>query len=414
MQNVPRRHHYIPRFLQEGFASSKRRRQVCVWQYRTHTLPIATNTVNVAVERYYHFSRRIAGIESRVGAFENRCSKTIRAVREGRIQQVSPTEISHFFRHFALRLPVARRFTEAITRDVLGLLRSAIQQSPRPPMPSRTIHDLTTELMAMVKDRPKDPEGIRQATEWFTKRVIEDISVMRENQTLDAVLDFIDKVDLPANVRELHSEAIFNELAGIELQTPTEGFVWSVRQADGPLILGDIGPLAICLADGSLEPIFAGKRIGRAVLLAIDHKTWLIGSPNSPVRHLTAEEWNDAVARFSDAMFIANQRCDQLAALSNRIGIAKPEFSLAEIMENNPEFATMFAEAMKQPSVHDHTSLMVVENHARSIRDVSSIERYFKASKPLDFENNGATAMKSRSTPSSPALLAAQPPKPQK
>jgi hypothetical protein len=124
-----------------------------------------------------------------------------------------------------------------------------------------------------------------------------------------------------------------------------------------------------------------GKRDGRALLMAVDRNTWLVRAPGSPICDVTPAEWNDAVARHSDAMFIADHRCDGLTALAKHIGSARPEFSLAKLAENNPDMATKFREAMQSSDARGYWPLMTIGTSLRAEANSKLLRRYFRVSR---------------------------------
>jgi len=65
-----RKHHTIPRFLLNGFASGKRGKVVNVWYYRKGSQGIETNTENVGAERDFYGTKEESDLDERITALE--------------------------------------------------------------------------------------------------------------------------------------------------------------------------------------------------------------------------------------------------------------------------------------------------------------------------------------------------------
>jgi hypothetical protein len=301
----------------------------------------------------------------------------LRAIRTGHLDQFACGEVSQFVRHLALRLPSTRRLLEVIAQGILALLKCGIQELPCPPMPDRTFQDLFNESIAIIKERGNNPTTIREIIQFLSDNLKRDVGAVFQNHIMNTAMEVVDRVDLLANVRELHSEAILDELIGIQGPSENQELSWSIRHSDNPLILGDIGPLSISPGDGSIEPVVGGKRDGRAVLLAVDINTWIVGAQHFPARQVSAKEWNDAVARYSEAMFIGDRRCDDFIALAAQLGESRSEFSFSTFVENNPEFGAKFKEAMQSRVPQNYPGLMTTGALRQDKEYLRSIRKYF-------------------------------------
>ena len=99
-----KRHHFVPRFLQSGFASHTNGNEVFTWVYRKGSKGFNTNIVNVGVEGQFYSQDGDNQVDDNITTAEGRYSALVEALRNGREDAVSNSNaIAELLAHLEIR-----------------------------------------------------------------------------------------------------------------------------------------------------------------------------------------------------------------------------------------------------------------------------------------------------------------------
>lgn len=104
-----KRQHFIPRFLQQGFASHTDGEKFFTWVYRKNTKPFNTNLINVGVEKFFYNDQSDSIADDNITQAEQSYSTLINSLKAGAYGQVSNSLIPEFIAHLEVR---TRHFRE--------------------------------------------------------------------------------------------------------------------------------------------------------------------------------------------------------------------------------------------------------------------------------------------------------------
>ena len=77
-----KRQHYIPRFLQEGFASRLSGEEAFTWVYRKNAAPFESNTTNVGSENYFYGQPGTGSTDELLTGVEGKFAELLHDLRE--------------------------------------------------------------------------------------------------------------------------------------------------------------------------------------------------------------------------------------------------------------------------------------------------------------------------------------------
>lgn len=314
--------------------------------------PVEANTKNVALERDYHLSRVVKNAEHTIGTFEDRFAELVRRLRTGNDSNV-PGELDRFFLHIFLRSTVCRQFLLRLGDEIKEVLTAVIDEIPLAPTRSpdlrRAIFDSITEAVSMLQCG----RSSQDVNVYCTTILKGELLKHSRNQAMQSARAAIAGYDIVGQIRDAHVRTIIEELHGsISQRTP---FTWRTEISDGPLCLGDIGPLAFGEEGDVLEPVLFGIPAVRSVILAIDSTRFLLGHRGKLPVAPSAQEWNLASAIYSQRFFIADRYNTDFTALSTRIGDSFHLPTFDEVISSNPELAREFRHTLQQ-EIHNPTS----------------------------------------------------------
>jgi len=104
-----KRQHFIPRFLQQGFASHTDGDEFYTWVYRKNTEPFNTNLINVGVEKYFYNDRSDSSADDKITQAEQTYSTLVNSLNSHPFGPVSNPLIPEFISHLEVRTRHFRR-----------------------------------------------------------------------------------------------------------------------------------------------------------------------------------------------------------------------------------------------------------------------------------------------------------------
>lgn len=291
--------------------------------------------MNVAIERDYHFSTMLTNAEGRIGTFENRFAPMLRALRSGDEEKFPSDEITQFVRHLYLRLPRSREFVYGFAKPFLDAFADVFGNTPRKTVHHRNIQKAIASMIdegtRLIQSREMNN---KEAEDWLRRGLLDELTNHTHNNVLTEIQSHIASYDLVGQTRDNHTTTIIEQL---QVQSPKDSeMVWRTVRADAGLILGDTGPLVLLSSGDLLAPISPTLPKPQAMILAISAERFLIGERSSRSLIPTAQEWNEATARFSKDFYIAKSNDDATASLIAYIGSKYEMPSIDDILKANP------------------------------------------------------------------------------
>jgi hypothetical protein len=98
-----KRHHFIPQFIQEGFASQIKGNNVFTWVYRKDARPFNSNVINVGVEHNFYSDESGTEADDLITPAESAFCDLIRKLRAGSPGRVSDPAIAALIAHLEVR-----------------------------------------------------------------------------------------------------------------------------------------------------------------------------------------------------------------------------------------------------------------------------------------------------------------------
>lgn len=98
-----KRQHFVPRFLQEGFASHANRGEVFTWLYRKNARPINTNIINVGVEGLFYTDGSDTKADDLITTAEEIFNNLVKELRTSSPMRVSDPRIPELIVHLEVR-----------------------------------------------------------------------------------------------------------------------------------------------------------------------------------------------------------------------------------------------------------------------------------------------------------------------
>ncbi len=333
-----KRHHFVPQFIQRGFASHISDGKVLTWVYRKAHSPFNTNIINVGVEKDFYTHEGSSQIDDVITEAEGRFGALLNTLRNSAAPRLeNRKEIAQLIAHLETR---SRNLRENFT-DIGGMMMNQLIQfvsdpnqlaslldreiTSRPDVLQKIVFEelqksgLPSELGLQLLARMKDQLPIVFS---------QDLKVLAES--LDHVQkklpNAIKKIARAGQLRSL-SQSIYPQKR-VELYSELH---YQLIDVTGPLPLGD--SIVVFHVDGATEfrPFTQADDPLLAVILPITPTRLLCGSRSGYI--LDSGTIATKLVQCSIEYFIANVRSPEFEALQLRIGEAATLISVDEIKE---------------------------------------------------------------------------------
>lgn len=120
-----KRHHFVPRFLQSGFASHTNGNEVFTWAYRKGAQVFNTNIVNVGVEGLFYSQDGDNTIDDSITTAEGRYSELVEALRADKENAVADSKaIAELLAHLEIR---TRHLRESFSNSTSFLMHELLR-----------------------------------------------------------------------------------------------------------------------------------------------------------------------------------------------------------------------------------------------------------------------------------------------
>jgi len=320
-----KRQHFIPQFLQEGFASHNHGGGKFTWVYHKGRSPFNTNIKNIGVEGQFYTENKDTEVDDTITAAEGKLSALISTLRTEGSASLEDPLLSHLIAHFEIR---TRHLREAFIRTV-DLISSKLldfmsdEKAFTDFLIRRIFSDPTIlqDLLYKELSRRGLPQALFEPLMRLSSLHGPDL-IKRQSSELPRFAEALRSM-LPDKLKQAaksgHIKALKKAIApAIRVQRYGELSYTVASVGDGPLILGD--SIVLFHVEG-LKPYKALLDRDdnlKAVFLPLDPRKVLVGVSQG----FDAKTFNlsEAIARCSLEYFISAEKSDTNDRLSNFIG----------------------------------------------------------------------------------------------
>ncbi len=333
------RQHFIPRFLQAGFASHRSGEKVFTWVHRKGVAPFNTNIINIGVEGKFYTTEGNTTADDLITSAEGSLGSLLEGLKSGDPEFLRDPRLPILIAHLEIR---TRHLRESFLRTG-ELLASKLLEF---------LSDENTFASYMTKKLERDPTILRKAfAEEFVKRglpINQLDSFLQLATPLVPTLIQAQRAEFPRLAAQLrdalptimknatksgHVKVLQSTIA-LELRVQRyEQLSFNIAEVnDMRMILGDSAVLYSVAGSRRYKAFLDADTILNAVFLPLDGERVLIGSRDGMVKDVPLDLPN-AIAKCSLEYFISAESTYQHEALRDQIGADAHMLELLEIEE---------------------------------------------------------------------------------
>lgn len=317
-----KRQHFVPRFLQEGFASHGNSDATFVWVYRKGAAPFTANVNNVGVEGQFYTSADDTEADDIITDLEGPFSLLVRSLRMSAPAVVSDPQIPRFIAHLEVR---SRHLRQNIlqTGDYLFSRLLDFMSDERlflPLLEKRVLNDpkVRETMTRKIKEWGFPPTALDLIMEQAR------IEILRpQMKVMVPAFNAALRSQLPNKLKDIakssHIRALKKFPAPEARAQRYERLVYSVVEAaDCPLILGDSMMVFLVNGPRPYNAFLDADDIVSGVILPLSSATALVGATERS--NVLPAKVREALARCSLEYFIAGDNSEANNLLQEQIG----------------------------------------------------------------------------------------------
>lgn len=331
-----KRQHFIPRFLQRGFASHVSAEQTFTWVYRKGRSPFNANIINVGVEREFYTTEQDTTADDLITTAEAEFSKLVEALRGCTPGPVDQAQIPYLLAHLEVRTRHLREsFLRAGDLVVQRLLDFLSDEDVFAAFMTRRLKDdpsIIRESLAEELRRHQLPDQLLDSLTEFAAPLIpkfieqKKVEFPRMAASLRQQLPSV----LKAAAKSGHIRGLTSSIAPkARVETYASLRFRVVELPDQALVLGDSVVFFHVSGPRQLKPILDKDDVLKAVYLPLQRKRVLIGSAGDfttlPI------DLREAAVRCSLEYFISSRNSLDDERLSAAIGSDSALLTIEEI-----------------------------------------------------------------------------------
>jgi hypothetical protein len=338
-QSKPKGHHFIPRFLLNGFASRSDSKERYVWEFKKNGRIFESNTRNVAKQRYFHGNPTGSPMEYDIADDETSFAELVQRLLAGSASRNDLRAVPELVAHLWIRTKNIRDGFAENLRDMNDLVEEIFKQCERDDSARKA---LDVALGAAIENELRAPQteafrGLgpvqRLHMRMGMRRLIARGRLLPEvlayMQSLRPIIDVV----VIESGRKSQLSSLSKELATSTRVEQLSTLHWAVVPARGSrLVLGD----AVVIARTERRSEYVNLTAAdddfplAAVVLPLTPESALVGS-RGVITSLNASEINEASAALSRDFFIASQRTTAEERLLQVLGTRTDLFTKEQI-----------------------------------------------------------------------------------
>jgi hypothetical protein len=335
-----KRQHFIPRFLQAGFASRGTNGDVFTWVHRKGEPAFECNTKNVGVEGQFYTEGADTTADDAITDAERAFSSLVALLRDSGPSAVIETAIPSLIAHFEFRTRhIRQNVIEAADYLLAGLAAFLSDTNAFSTYVERKIKNDPTLVRKPLADTLGWPQAVADA---FVMQHLPQFI----RKLAGEILPELDKLRrhfperLAAAAKSGHIRALKEDVSPMRRTQRFQELEYAtMRVTKGNMILGD--SIVLFEVDGPqrYKTFLDGDDALRAVFVPLTPMLVLVGAPSGPAT--IPAELHEAVARSSFEYFISDRTSDENERLRARVGENAAILSREELDE-------IITEVMKQ------------------------------------------------------------------
>ncbi|RYF51574.1 MAG: DUF4238 domain-containing protein [Cytophagaceae bacterium] len=347
-----KRHHFIPQFLQRGFASPSDLHNAWVFPKTRH--PFNTNIKNIALEGQFYSNEGDTSVDDKITDEEGALASFLKELLDMEdMADVDPPKAGHLINHSLIRTRHFRQNYQQTSEEIITKLYIALSNPET--------------LIAVMENHIQKEENIaKPVREALVSALGGVLPANKIDEAMKALLpEFIRvaKIELPIQIRRTAKEQA-NSLkiegqaflesplfkaamkkghlkALAQLSTPTprqlefSKLKFNIRKfPNGNIILGDSVAVYAVSSERKIAPINDSTTPMTGVLLPLDPDTCLIGTLDEPCDCFsTSARIRESIAACSLEFFIAHKDSSENRQLTAKIGMNSHLLSQNDIDE---------------------------------------------------------------------------------
>ena len=333
-----KRHHFVPQFIQRGFASHISADRALTWVYRKGKTPFGTNIINVGIEKDFYMHKGHSQIDDAITEAEGRFGSLLNTLRNSAAQRLENRhEIAQLIAHLETR---NRHLRENFT-DIAGMMMSqwihfASDPNQLASLLDRQIVDRPDALQKIVSEELQKSGLPSQLAPQLLKRMKDQVPIVF-SQELSMLAESFDHLQnkLPNAIKKIARAGQLRSLSqSIYPQKRVELYRelhYQLIDVTGPLPLGDSIVVFHVEDANGFKSFTQADDLLLAVVLPITPTRLLCGSRRDYI--LDSGTISTTLIQCSLEYFIANARSPEFEALQLRIGETAALKSTDEIKE---------------------------------------------------------------------------------
>lgn len=334
-----KRHHFIPQFIQRGFASLGDLHNA--WVFPKKRQPFNTNIKNIALEGQFYSHEGDTSVDDKITDEEGALASFLKDLLDmGDMADVDAPKAGHLINHSIIRTRHFRQNYQQTSEEIIKRLYSSLSNPE-------------TLIAVMEKHIQKEENILQPVREALVAALV---GILPANKIEEAVKDLLPefirvaKIELPIQIRRTaHEQAHSLKIEGQaflesplfkaamkkghlkalgQVSTPTprqlefSKLKFNVRKfPDGNIILGDSVAVYAVSSERKIAPINDSTSPMTGVLLPLDPETCLIGTLDEPCDCFsTPASIRESIAACSLEFFIAHRDSPENQQLTAKIG----------------------------------------------------------------------------------------------
>ncbi|MDD1132041.1 DUF4238 domain-containing protein [Pseudomonas shahriarae] len=318
------RHHFIPRFLQKGFASRSTSKDVYCWTFTKGLQPFQPNIQNVGIETLFYSMSAETELDDKISKEEqDSFSPLVDKLRVGLISEEETTSIAEMLAHFEVRNQHLRSNANILFSELMDTLVNTFTnveflQELLPKIMSPNSATFQKSLMKAGISRKTfkqiiktNPEGLRECQKNIARSVSN--AIYEQRHTMPAMI--------AGAIKSGHIQMLNESIAPKKRVSRYSILGYSVQNyLDANLPLGDSIVLFHVAGQRKFKPFLDKSDELIAVILPLSSGQYLLGT-NCEVN---VEHYSDLaleIARCSFEYFISNESSERTKKLQSEIGV---------------------------------------------------------------------------------------------
>lgn len=335
-----KRHHFIPQFLQKGFATSEDNHTQNIWIYRKNSPTFSSNIINSGVEGHFYGIDGDSTLDDEITKFEGKYGQIINSARTSHIHtKLDKKSISKLIYNFEIR---TRNLRESFRESMHLVAQEVLNNLSNPKKYEKLLKQMMNDELNKLVDNEGEKQGVprsmmplyRVAFKKESKDKLEMHTSQIHEQLKSTCENFKELITnaLAGSTKSGHIKAMLKSSKKIPPKLKWyEKLEYSIYETgDEEIPLGDSIILFHVKEDREFKNFLDDKKSLIAVILPISPKRIICGSKNKNyVPDFSALK--QAIISCSKEFFLFSRHDDDLDSLKKNISTNSHILSEEEI-----------------------------------------------------------------------------------